>query len=467
MYRLFLALRYLRSRLVNLISIGGVMAGVAVLIIVVSIMDGFQHRVRAVVRGSLSHLILSPREGVKELPGFDALDRVLREREPHVSASAPQIRFPIFYEYQSTRRVAYGNEGFTWHQMEAVGVDWGLERKVSEMANYLIVAHDPARPFFHPFAEEREKTTVLVSRTFAENFQLGAYDADGKVVHPYGALRDDRTGARIDEPKEVQRRCRELVGTYIPLLYGKIERDDQGNHGFSPSNIDAMITGVFDARDAVEDNKRVYMDLASVRKMAGVAQEYLQVNVKLDDYEYAPSVKESLTARMGSMFIVETWEDQKAEFLAAVNQEKVLLVIVLSFIVLLGGFIILATLTLTVVEKTRDIGIVAALGASRSGVLSIFLLNGLMIGVFGAILGLGLGYWFTENVDAVKDGLKSWFGIDIFPPDIYHFRSIPTVWHWPSVLSIMGGSVLVAFFAGLLPALRAARLDPIKALRYE
>jgi lipoprotein-releasing system permease protein len=145
----------------------------------------------------------------------------------------------------------------------------------------------------------------------------------------------------------------------------------------------------------------------------------------------------------------------------------VLLVIVLSFIVLLGGFIILATLTLTVVEKTRDIGVLTALGAYRSGVLSMFLGTGLLIGVIGAFLGLLLGWLFTDNVNGVKEFLDERFGIQIFPPDIYLFPDIPTIWHWPSVLTIMAGSVLVAFLAGFVPALRAARMDPVKALRYE
>jgi lipoprotein-releasing system permease protein len=149
-----------------------------------------------------------------------------------------------------------------------------------------------------------------------------------------------------------------------------------------------------------------------------------------------------------------------------VDNEKVLLVIVLSFIILLGGFIILATLTLTVVEKTKDIGVVAALGAGRRGILAIFLFNGLLIGVLGAILGLALGYVFTDNVNWVKDRLHD-LGVDVFPKNIYHFDQIPTVWDWPSILSIMAGSVLIAFLAGLLPALRAARLDPVAALRYE
>jgi len=227
-----------------------------------------------------------------------------------------------------------------------------------------------------------------------------------------------------------------------------------------------IISGVYDAHDAVEDNVRLFIEIDEARRMAGQEFEYLRVSVRLDDYENAAAVKTGLSDRFGHLFLVETWEDQKADFLRAVNNEKVLLVIVLSFIVLLGGFIILATLTMTVVEKTRDIGIVGALGAGRFGILSIFVWNGLLIGVIGALFGLGLGAWFTDNVNWVKARLED-FGVEIFPPDIYHFREIPTVWDWPSVGMIMAGSVLVAFCAGILPAIRASRLDPVKALRYE
>ncbi len=481
MYRLFLALRYLRSRLVNLISVGGVMAGVAVLIIVVSIMDGFQARVRKHVRGSLSHIILSPTASADRMPSFADLEKGLKQQEPHVVAAAPQIRYPVFYEYKTQRQVAIDSGGFTWWQMEAVGVDWAHESRVSELANAVLAVRDPDRPFFVTReAEDRGKTTLLVSRTFVEKFGLTPYDQEtGEPVFPYGAMRTQE-GERIDDPTLLRARAQTLIGQEISLIVGQAGTDEAGNPSFKADTLQAVISGVYDSGDALEDLKTVFLDIERVRAMLAARMnydkdppeplpkhEYLQVNVKLDDFQHADAVKQRLAGTIGHSFIVETWEDQKADFLMAVEQEKVLLVIVLSFIVMLGGFIILATLTLTVVEKTRDIGIVGALGATPWGILSVFLWNGLLIGIIGALLGLGLGAWFTANVDAVKDALHDWFGIDIFPPTIYHFRTIPTVWHWPSVLTIMGGSVLVAFFAGLLPAMRAARLDPIKALRYE
>lgn len=463
MYRLFLALRYLRSRLVNVISIVGVMFGVAVLIVVVSVMDGFQERVRRVVRGSLSHIVLTPLTEAGDLVPFADLEPALLAADAHVEAATPQLSMPVFYEYETQQRSALSYRGRAWHQMQAVGIDWQRETKVSELADYLRAAVDPEDPFFHPLAAEREKTTVLVSRTFAENFRLGK-----SPEHPNGLLRDDRTDRPLSDPALLRERYAALVGVEVRIMWGRPEVDDQtGNTTVNPSSANLVVSGVYDAHDTTEDNVRLYVDIAALRRLGKIEDEYLQVNVRLDDYEVADSVKEALAGRFTNLFFVQTWEDQKATFLAAVNQEKVLLVIVLSFIVLLGGFIILATLTLTVVEKTKDIGVVAALGASRRGILSVFLFNGLLIGLIGAVLGLGLGYWFTANVDGVRAFIANTFGHDLFPPSIYHFRSVPVIWSWPSVFTIMGGSVMIAFLAGLLPALRAARLDPIAALRYE
>jgi lipoprotein-releasing system permease protein len=462
-YRLFLAFRYLRSRLVNLISVAGVMFGVAVLIVVVSVMDGFQDRVRRVVRGSLSHLVLTPLSQAEALPPFKNLERDLQTAAPRVEAATPQVSMPVFYEFETNQRSALSYQGRAWHQMQAVGIDWKREIRVSELADYVMAVVDPEDPFFHPFAAEREKTTVLVSRTFAENFRLGKCPE-----HPNGLLMDDRTDKPLADGALLQERLAQVIGTEVGIMWGRPEVDEKtGETTVKPNNANLVVSGVYDAHDTTEDNVRMYLDIAALRKLGKIEDEYLQVNVRLDDYEAAEGVKAALSGRYANLFGVRTWEDQKATFLAAVDQEKVLLVIVLSFIVLLGGFIILATLTLTVVEKTKDIGVVAALGAGRRGILSIFLLNGLLIGVIGAVLGLGLGYWFTANVDGVRAFIAETFGRDLFPPSIYHFRSVPVIWSWPSVFTIMGGSVMIAFLAGLLPALRAARLDPIAALRYE
>ena len=435
MYRLFLALRYLRTRLVNLVSIGGVMMGVAVLIVVVSIMDGFQAKVRKTVRGNLSHLIMTPTR--PEMPPFaDVEQRVLRTDE-RIVAVAPQIQYPVAYQYTSTRMGVINIEGRNLHQMTAIGIDWEREKEVSEIRDHLMVG-DPQRPFFNQRAHDREKGTVLVGRRFAEQFLLR-------------------------QPKDFE----QLIGQDISILFVTMqENSTTGEPKINSNSRNLIITGVVDAQDSTMDVAMLWFDLSWLRKVTGIQHPYIEVRVKLSDYEHARAVQGVLTGAFPG-FVTDTWEDQRAGFLQAVNSEKVLLVIVLSFIVLLGGFIILATLTLTVVEKTKDIGILGALGASSPGILSVFVWNGLLIGVIGSVLGLGLGALFTDNVDGVREAIKSVTGRDVFPANVYHFRKIPVVWDWPSVLSIMAGSMLVAFLAGLVPALRAARLDPIKALRYE
>jgi lipoprotein-releasing system permease protein len=428
-YRLFLSWRYLRARLVNLISVAGVMAGVAVLIVVVSIMDGFQERVRRVTRGNLSDITLTP---LGELPPFPDLERRVKEASSEVKAVSPQITVPVAYFYESGSAGALRLQNRELFLMEVVGIEWNAEIRVSDIEDYLIVARHEDRPFFDEFAESREKHTVLVSRRFV--LQFWGIDDDHLEMVPGRDLQ-------------------------ISLLN---ERDDGS---FSEKSYNLIVSGVYDGQDVTQDVSRLFMDIDQLRKMADIGPEYYAARVKLHDYRTAEHVKHVLEGRMPG-FRADSWEDIQRDFLQAVDNEKVLLVIVLSFIVLLGGFIILATLTLTVVEKTRDIGILSALGAPRFGVLSVFLWTGLWIGILGAALGVGLGAWFTANVNWVKDRLAD-IGIDIFPPHIYRFRDIPTVWDWTSVAWIAGGSIVMAFFAGLFPALRAANMDPVKALRHE
>jgi len=446
-YRSFLALRYIKSRPVNLISIGGVMLGVAVLIVVTAVMDGFQERVRAVVRGNLSHLAIVPKS--LDLPEVSVLAARIKADEPRVVGIAPMVALPVGYVYDDGRRGALRVMDKSVHVMTAIGLDWDLEKRIeSELERrhgpgaldgglQVLAKSDSADPFGSPRAKSVERAPVMVSRSFLEYFH-------GKL---------SKEGLESFLEKDLQ------ITTLVE------SKDASGQGSIAPENKNFVISAIYDGGDQAEDRARVIFRRLDLVEIGHLRSTWHELRVWLDDYEEAQAVKLAMLARYPYLH-VETWEDQRADFLRAVKTEKVLLVIVLSFIVLLGGFIILATLTLIVVEKTRDIGVLAALGASRGGILSIFLRNGFMIGVIGAVLGLGLGALLTENLDNIKEFFEG-YDIDLFPPDIYLFTEIPTVWSWPTVAVIMGGSVLVAFLAGLLPALRASRLDPVAALRHE
>ena len=147
--------------------------------------------------------------------------------------------------------------------------------------------------------------------------------------------------------------------------------------------------------------------------------------------------------------------------------ETTILNILLFLIIAVAGFGILATFFMIVVEKTRDIGILKSLGAPSSGVMSVFLAYGLSLGTVGAGVGMALGLLFVVNINRIAAVLERITGREVFDPTIYYFTQIPTIINPLTVLWIVFGAMLIAVMASILPAIRAARLHPVEALRYE
>jgi lipoprotein-releasing system permease protein len=164
---------------------------------------------------------------------------------------------------------------------------------------------------------------------------------------------------------------------------------------------------------------------------------------------------------------VSTWEHKQGPLLGAIAVERGLLNVLLFLIVAVAGFGILAIFSMIVVEKTRDIGILKALGASNLGVLNIFLGYGLLLGLVGAALGTGAGLLLTTNLNVVEKFISHYTGQDIFPRNIYYFDSIPTNTQAWTVVVINLGALAIAVLFSIMPALRAAMLHPVRALRYE
>jgi lipoprotein-releasing system permease protein len=165
--------------------------------------------------------------------------------------------------------------------------------------------------------------------------------------------------------------------------------------------------------------------------------------------------------------VVQTWRDKQGPLLAAVQMETAILNVLLFLIIAVSGFGILAIFFMIVVEKTRDIGILKSLGASGAGVMGIFLSYGLSLGLVGSGVGLVLGLLFVRNINAIADLLGKVTGRPIFDPSVYYFYKIPAIVDPWTVAWIVAGAVGIAVLASVLPALRAALLRPVEALRYE
>jgi lipoprotein-releasing system permease protein len=164
---------------------------------------------------------------------------------------------------------------------------------------------------------------------------------------------------------------------------------------------------------------------------------------------------------------IQTWRDMQGPLLAAVQMETTLLNILLFLIIAVAGFGLLATFFMIVVEKTRDIGILKALGAPSRGVMSIFLSYGFSLGLVGSGVGMIGGLLFVYYINQIAQLIEIVTGQEVFDPTVYYFQEIPTIVHPLTVLGVVIGAVLIAVAASVLPALRAARLHPVEALRYE
>jgi lipoprotein-releasing system permease protein len=221
------------------------------------------------------------------------------------------------------------------------------------------------------------------------------------------------------------------------------------------------------------DSDFVYCNLERLQELRGMvhtdgSRAFTSLQIKLKDYKDAPKVVEILRANFNpQLFNISTWEQKQGPLLSAVDVESSILNILLFLIIAVAGFGILAIFFMIVVEKTRDIGILKALGASSSGVMSIFLSYGLLLGMVGAGAGVIFGLLFVHYINQIESFITYVTGREVFPEKIYYFKDIPTHVEPLTVLWVAVGAVSIAVLASVMPARRAARLRPVQALRYE
>jgi lipoprotein-releasing system permease protein len=218
------------------------------------------------------------------------------------------------------------------------------------------------------------------------------------------------------------------------------------------------------------DGSIVLMNLDSLQKNRGMHRNnaITSIHIRLHDYSDAPKVLKALEqAFEPGVVSIRTWEEKQGLLLSAVEVETAILNVLLFLIIAVAGFGILAIFYMIVVEKTRDIGILKSLGASSSGVMSIFLSYGLSLGIVGSSAGVILGLLFVRYINEIEDILSWITGRKVFDEKIYYFFEIPTrVSPW-MVFWVAAGAVAIAVLASILPARRAAQLHPVRALRFE
>jgi lipoprotein-releasing system permease protein len=246
------------------------------------------------------------------------------------------------------------------------------------------------------------------------------------------------------------------------------------NAGLPPTAVSGNFTIVdfYESKMSEYDSTFVFVPLQELQQLRGMydpktgIRNVSAIQIKLKPGVDADEVCDKLRGEF-PMFSISTWREKQGPLLAAVQMESAVLNLLLFMIIAVAGFGILATFFMIVVEKTRDIGILKSLGASSSGILGIFLSYGLALGIVGSGVGTILGLLFVHYINTIRSGVEWLTGQKVFDPAIYYFYKIPTIIEPVTVAWIVGGTLLIAVMASILPALRAALLHPVEALRYE
>jgi lipoprotein-releasing system permease protein len=483
-YRTFLSWRYLVSRPTNLIGITGILVGVGALILILSIMTGFLEESRRTVRGTLSDLILKPFQGAHSEGNVSkdpaALLAAVRA-DPRVSAATPELvwggvitqreRGEMFERILSDQNYS----GMLVTQLVGIDVD-GLGRATRPMAGVAARALGGALPRWS-LQDELDSTAFLRSLVGDEPGEYWTVAPPRSLLFPFLPPTPPRglprAGVLVGE--QLYNDLVLEVGEILQI--GTVVRDP-GSGDWHMNNREFVVAGTFRTRDNETDSGRIYLDRRELADFLGDTHEYSQVLVRMHDYERDKSgltadLRRELAAKglirgdYEGRSEVRTWEEFRGNLLGAIENERVLMGIMLSLVLVVAGFTIFAILSMMVTEKRRDIGILTALGATPAGVQQLFLLIAFWDALLGAFAGAVLGTWGALEIDGIERWLSRTFGVQIFNRDVYLFDHIPSVVQPLWVATIVLGAFVCALVFAALPAWRAARLDPLEALRYE
>lgn len=427
-FSLFLALRYLKPKrtflsIITLISVIGVMLGVTVLILVISVMTGFDRELRQKVIDFDAHILVTSEDVLRDWRGLkQKIDHV-----PGVIATAPFVQGPVILEFQGRRLAPLIR-----------GIDPAQEEKVI-----------PLRKFIKQGTLDLEGENAVLGVDLAR--QLRAHVGDKVTVFSPGNV-----GQVLDTIKKLENAKDKnaesaAVGELRDVILPK----------------ELTVTGIYETGHYLYDSQYLLVPLFVGQELYGLGDALHGITIRCDDPYHAASVKEQIEPMLEPPEFAQTWIDMNKRFFDAVRLERNVMFFLLFFIVVVAAFGIMSTLITVTVQKRREIGIVKALGANIPQIIWVFLGQGTVVGLFGTLTGLGLGMTLIRYRNEFAHWLANTLHIEIFPREVYQFSEIPAQVVPNDVVIICVSAFLICSLAALVPAYFAARLDPVKALRYE
>ena len=411
-YELCVGLRYTRAKrrnhfisFISLTSMIGIALGVTALITVISVMNGFERELRERILGIASHATISGFE--RALADWESL-AAAAEAHPDVVGAAPFVE----------------SQGMLTHagQVRGVlirGVFPSLEPRVSEVGHYLV---------------EGELESLVPGRF---NVLLG---------------------------RDLALRLGVSVGAPVTLVAPRARITPAG---VLPRMRRFTVTGIFEAGHAQYDTSLAVIHIEDAQRVFRLGRGVSGLRVKLADMFDAPRVSRELARSFGGQYWLRDWTQHHANFFRALKIEKTVMFVILTLIVAVAAFNLVSTLVMVVTDKESDIAILRTLGAGQSSILSIFVVQGTVIGIAGTLAGVAGGIALATHVETLVPAIESLFEVRFLSPDVYYISAVPSEIRWRDVAAVGSVAFVLSVLATLYPAWRASRVQPVEALRHE
>jgi lipoprotein-releasing system permease protein len=406
-FETFFSLRYLKAKrkqgfisVITGISILGIMIGVMALIVVLAVMNGFREDLLKKILGVNSHLlILSYKGGITETEAV--MDKAL-EVEGVLSAT------PFIYSQVMIKHG--GNIAGALLR----GLDPATAGKVLDIDSMI-----------------KQGSLNLLKRSKAE---------------PQGIILGSELSKRIGALPGDTVTLVSPIGKLTPL--GRVANEGSFE-----------VKAIFESGMYDYDSSLIYLSLADARDFLSLGDEVTVIELKVKDIDESDKIGEVIQDRLGYPYWTKDWKMMNKSLFSALKLEKVTMFIILIMIVLVGALNIISSLVMLVMEKTRDIAILRTMGASSKSIMSIFIFQGLFVGLIGTVLGLMFG--------SILCYLLARYKFINLPPDVYYITTLPVRMEWLDVVSIALAAVIISFLATIYPSWQASKLNPVEALRYE
>ena len=511
MYVLLLCRKYLTTRYIALASIVSVMLGVATMIVVNSVMKGFSVEMQARIHGVLSDVIFESysMEGFMD-PEWH-MNEIRKAAGEHISGMTPTVVVPAMLSYKVQRQ-------WVTQPVQLIGVDEKSQASASDFSQFLQHPENKTKFNFDLRQEGYDPSgkranlkeagwPYRVRQAEAKKSMQEADDHDPlglkntaknnpatpvEQQDPFAAARAVGAAPPLPQQNVLDPAKQQHTGLVLGIALSSYQ-DRSGNERFlclpgddvrltfptagtPPRPIDDLFTVVdfYECKMSEYDSSFVFVPMQKLQQLRGMIDpqtgigRVTSIQIKLKNEADGEIVRNKLrTMFHPELYRISTWRDKQGPLLAAVQMETAILNVLLFLIIAVAGFGILAIFFMIVVEKTKDIGVLKSLGASSRGILGIFLGYGLSLGAVGAGGGLIPGMVFVANINEIASWLSVITGHKVFDPSIYYFYKIPTIVEPFTVAWIVLGALVIAVGASVFPALRAARMHPVEALRYD